>query len=412
MKTEKWFSFFQKLSGWEKILLAILVLIFITPAACLILHSMGISIVHHQINVLYMFAIFLISNIFIFTGRKNDVLAIIPFTFFLFFFVSYLGSFRNYFYPPNDFVSFFGSFLSITIAPFVSVFIINYSRKKSNINLFYKLLALFGLIIAFVNIIFFVLLYSGGYALIYSYTEFIGLGDYLKDLGSFFVRPAGYFYDYHSQYYLPLITLFLIYTKKVQVKKEWRSFLMVILALSILLSGVKSAYITLVACIIYLMIRNVSFVNLIRYLLTLFLFFFIADYFLDSFFYELGYKIITHDINIILEHSSEVPVLLYEKYTSVFFLGGQVDFQNHIYSEVYYITMIYCLGIFGVFIFFIFPILFLWFKSNDRFIKLLTIIFGLSLFHYYVFKIGINLFGTALFYYYFLNKLFFKIKSE
>ena len=150
---------------------------------------------------------------------------------------------------------------------------------------------------------------------------------------------------------------------------------------------------------------------MLKYLFGLVFFFFVLNFYFDSIVYDLGYKIITHDVNIFIEHFTEVPKLLVKKYPAVFYLGGQVDFQNYVYSEVYYVTMIFYIGIIGVILFFIFPAVYLFIVTQDNFIRLLTLVYSLSLVHYYVFKISINVMGTTLFYFYFFIHLFYRTRK-
>jgi hypothetical protein len=323
--------------------------------------------------------------------------------------LSYFGSFGNVF-SDNDFISLVGLLTSLLAPPFFGLFLLVNRKRNGNLDLFYQFLFFTGLLIASVNIVMFVLLYYGDYQNIFNYTEFIGVGNYIEDLGSLFVRPSGYFYDYHSQYFIPMIGLFLVVTNKVKLKTFARIIVILIFISSIFLSGVKTAYLTLLACFTYFLFKRLSLFQLFLYSVAILLLAIIGDFIFDSMIYDLGYKIITHDINIFIDHLTEVPVLLINNYQFVFLFGGQVDFANYVYSEVYYVTMIYYIGFLGVFIFYIFPIFYLFVKSNDSMTTIMTIIFSLSLFHYYVFRISFNVVGSALFYIYFFHKFLYRSK--
>jgi hypothetical protein len=402
------FSFLTKdISFWDKIFYLFCLLILFTPPLVFFLYTKGIPIVYHQLNIVLILVLIVSAILNLFLGKGYKILFLIPITIFVAFFLSFLGSFDNIF-SYNDFSRFLGLYMSLTAAPFFSVFLLKYYRRKGNIDLFLCFVFYSGLIIAAVNIYMFILLYFGGYSKIFSYTDYLGLGMYVEDLGSYFVRPAGYFFDYHSQYYMPLISLFIIHKNKINISPLGKLLVTIIIFTSILISGVKSAYLTLIVCLFYLLIKRINIVTVLKYSISLMIFFFIIDYFLDSLIYELGYKIVTHDVNIFFEHLTEVPTLLLKEYPSVFLVGGQVDFQNYIYSEVYYVTMLYYIGIIGVFLFFIYPSIYTLIRSKDEFVILVTLIFTLSLVHYYVFRISINVIGTTLFYFYFFNILFYR----
>lgn len=388
------------LSMWDKFFYFCMLLILFIPQFTFFFFSRGISVVYHQLNVVLLVVVAFSSILYLFFDKKDRVLLLIPFTSGLVFLFSFLGSFDRIF-SDNDFPSLFGLYASLTGAQFFSVFVIKHFRKTGSIGIFIYFIFLSGIFIAATNIWLFILLYFGDYTTIFSYTDYIGLGDYIEDLGSFFTRPAGYFFDYHSQYFIPMIALFLVITRKIKLKRITRPLVILFFITSILVSGVKSAYLTLIVCFFYLLLRRLNALRLIVYSVSMLAVFAIVDYFLDAMIYNLGYKIVTHDINIIIEHFTEVPLFLMNSYPLVFLVGGQVDFANYVYSEVYYVTMIYYIGIIGVFLFFLFPSIYLFVKSKDTFTRLLTLIFALSLVHYYVFRISFNVVGTTLFYTYF-----------
>ncbi len=67
-----------------------------------------------------------------------------------------------------------------------------------------------GLFVAVGNIFVFILLLTNQYNIISDYMIHLGLTTYIDYTDSFFVRPSGYFFDVHSQYFLPLISLTLL----------------------------------------------------------------------------------------------------------------------------------------------------------------------------------------------------------
>jgi len=175
---------------------------------------------------------------------------------------------------------------------------------------------------------------------------------------------------------------------------------------SIMLSGVKTAYISTVILLLYYFYKQLSFLRIIQGSLLVYIIVVISNSYMDNFIFDLVYKIITHDINIILKHLFEVPIYLFDRYFYVILFGGQVGMEEFIYSEVYLITLIYYIGFFGVFIFFIFPLVYTFIKSKTFLIQSITIIFALSLGHYYIFKSSFNIIATSLFYFYFFSIIY------
>ena len=400
----------NKLSFWENFFYLFYLLILFTPPLIYFLFTRGITIAYHQINILLVFVVFGASILSLAFSKRDKILLLIPLTIFVVFSFSVAGSFDNIF-SDNDFGRLFGLYVSLTAAPAISIFLLKYYRRVGNIDLFLRLILYSGVFISVVNFYMFIMLYYGEYSNFFLYTEYLGLGSYIEDLGSFFLRPAGYFFDYHSQYYIPIIALFILYKNKVLVTPKVKFFALMIIVLSIIVSGIKSAYLTLIVCFLFLLVSRLSIGTMLKYLFGLVFFFFVLNFYFDSIVYDLGYKIITHDVNIFIEHFTEVPKLLVKKYPAVFFVGGQVDFQNYVYSEVYYVTMIFYIGIIGVILFFIFPAVYLFIVTQDNFIRLLTLVYSLSLVHYHVFKISINVMGTTLFYFYFFIHLFYRTRK-
>ena len=100
-------------------------------------------------------------------------------------------------------------------------------------------------------------------------------------------------------------------------------------------------------------------------------------------------RIVQHDLEIIVEHFSTVPFLLIREFPFVFIFGGQTWLENHIYSEVYLVTLLFYFGIFRLGIFLTPFILSLRFKQRDT--LLISTIVLMSLGHYYIFKNGVNI---------------------
>lgn len=379
-------------------------IILLNPLISFTFFTIGFNFIYHKTNILLLVLLVTVVFIQLLIIKVNSVLKVLPFIILLLFFFAFLNSFDTIF-QKNDFVDLLGLYIGI-ISPLIIGIQFLIKDKIGDNDFKYKFIFKSSILIAVINIIYFYLLYFGNYELIFRYTEFIGLGGYIEDLGSLFIRPAGYFYDYHSQYFLPIISFYLVLFNKIKLKGITRIIILSLLLLSIIISGVKSAYVTVVFCFLYIWWSRNKNVSLFLIIFIYFILFSIIDFLTGSFIYDLAYKILTHDIEILILHLFEVPLYLIEDYFLVFLFGGQVHFAGFIYSEVYLVTLIYYIGIIGLFFFFLLPFLYLYYKVKNYKIITFSLIIFLSLMHYYVFKTSVNVFGSALLYYFVLKSFF------
>jgi hypothetical protein len=312
----------------------------------------------------------------------------------------------NSIFEINTIESVIGMFALYFGPQFIGLILVYIWLKLKSDDFIHTLFVYSGLFIAVVNIIIFILLYSGRYELIYGYTEVLGLGDYFLDLGSFFIRPAGYFFDTHSQYYMPLFSFVLLVFNKVVFLKKRKLLFIVIIIVSILMSGVKTAYLTLGALLLFWTMVKYNKPRNLLIVITLLLLLLFIDSLMDNVVLNLINNIFTHDLNIYMEHLYEVPKLIYDTSKMMFFFGGQPNMASYIYSELYYLTLIYYIGIVGVFSLYVLPIITVFIFSKQLFIKSIVLIFALSLVHYSVFKIGVNMIATSYIYYIFYKFIF------
>ena len=244
------------------------------------------------------------------------------------------------------------------------------------------------------------MLIIGQYSAVTEYMILLGNENYIDYL-DVFVRPSGYFFDIHSQYYLPLFAL-AIQKYKYIIKGRGKEFLVYgIILLAMILGGVKSGYLTLLILLAYWFFNSLKNAKSYAILSFFVIAIFIGDVFTGNTISSLWTRIWSHDIDILVEHLTFVPIHLYQDYPSVFIFGGQPRMASFIYSEVYFVQLISFIGILGWAIFYVYPIVFLLTKKSNPLIKSLTIIFALSLLHYAVFRVGVNLFGSALIFYFF-----------
>ncbi|WP_429042482.1 hypothetical protein [Chitinophaga sp. W3I9] len=209
-----------------------------------------------------------------------------------------------------------------------------------------------------------------------------------------FLRHAGYFLDTHSQFYIPLATLIILQIEKFPVKmKGWKIALIVV---SILLSGVKTAYlIMLLMWLIILMRTNVK--AAVNFFLALIVLSIAVMLFFNEMIVNMVVMIFTHDMDILVEHIYHNPIRLFNDYTLVFFLGGNPGLVEKIYSEVYLITTMYFIGLAGLLLY-LSPLIVLLFNRNKKYFLglIIFVYFIFTLSHYPVFKVGINNIVSAL----------------
>ena len=376
-----------------------------TPLVGVLMYKGGVLLKYHQINAFITILFIFFSVLTVFTNKLLSKAAIAIVSLSSISLIAIISSFNTIF-EVNAIGDVIGMLILYLGPQFIGLFLVYIWIKLKSDDFIYILLFYSGIFIALLNIVIFILLYSGNYELIYGYTEVLGMGDYFFDFGSFFIRPAGYFFDTHSQYYLPLISFVFLVFNKVVFSKSKKTLFMSILLVAILTSGVKTAYLSLSALLLFwLMVKYNKPKNLVVFILFL-SFVMLIDSFVDDFIFTLISNIFTHDINIYFEHLFEVPKLVYNSSKTVFFFGGQPNMANYIYSELFYMTLIYYVGFVGVIILYVLPIISVFLFSNELFVKSIVLIFALSLVHYSVFKIGVNMIATSYIYYIFYKFIF------
>ncbi len=375
------------------------------PLLCLMLFKIGIKIKYHQINSIVLLILNGLSvyTALIYKPSKKLLIPLVIITGISVF--SFLAS-RTVIFESNGIDAMIGMLALHVGAQAIGFFIVYLWMNLGSLDLLNKLLLYSGVAIAVSNIIIFVLLYSANYVLIFSYAEFLGFGDYFFDVGSFFIRPAGYFFDTHSQYYLPLFALIFLVFRKVEIPGSRRTLFSILIIASILLSGIKTAYLSLGAVLLYWALLRFNKLSNYLYLFIVVAIMIIVDSLTENLIGNLLYSIFTHDIMIIIKHFFEVPEKLIDLYPTVFFFGGQPLFSGYVYSEVYYVTIIYYIGFIGLLVLYLFPSFMLLLFSKDVFVKSLVLVFLLSLTHYSVYNRSINIIGTAYIYFHFYKLMF------
>lgn len=368
------------------------------PVIGLALFILGIGINYQQITSLFLLTFLSLSIYSAFSQIYAYDAAIFAIPLLIYSIVVFVFSY-NTVVVENNTDEVFGMIMLNFGPHFLGLLLFNYSNKILEITV-YKLIFYTGLLVSVINIILFIMLIIGQYSTVKEYMILLGNENYIDHL-DVFVRPSGYFFDIHSQYYLPLFAL-AIQKYKYIIKGQGKVFLVYgIILLAMILGGVKSGYLTLLVLLAYWFFNSLKNAKSYAILSFFVIAIFIGDIFTGNTISSLWTRIWSHDIDILMEHLTFVPIHLYQDYPSVFIFGGQPRMASFIYSEVYFVQLISFIGILGWAIFYVYPIVFLLTKKSNPLIKSLTIIFALSLLHYAVFRVGVNLFGSALIFYFF-----------
>jgi hypothetical protein len=279
--------------------------------------------------------------------------------------------------------------------------------KTNQLERLLKYFVRMGVFISVINILHFVSYFvlfktNFNYSHVNAYLDVLNptFNDYIETSKRYntvgFVRHVGYFFDMHSQYFIPLLSLFVILVGN--LKMRLRSFCLTIIVLSILLSGIKTAYLTLV--FIYLIYWVTSF-NLKKFGISFLLLSFLFILFYSRIEFVIT-NLLTQNHSIYSEHLLNNPTKFYNYSNIGFFIGGNPEAFDMIYTEVSFLEVWYSIGIFGMF-FFVIPGLFFFFKKfrlSIGWYSFLVLILSLS--HYGVFNNGINNFASALVFLYFI----------
>ena len=368
------------------------------PVIGFALFNLGIGTNYQQITSLFLMSFLSLSIYSAFSQHKGFEAAIFSIPLLIYSVVVFVYSY-NTVVVKNKTDEVFGMIMLNFGPHFLGLLFYNFRHLISELTVL-KLIFYTGLFISIVNIILFILLIIGQYSAVSNYMILLGNENYIESL-DVFLRPSGYFFDIHSQYYLPLFALAI--QKYIGIVKGKKSEFLVytLILLALIIGGVKSGYLTLLVLLGYWFFNSITNVRSYVILALFGIVVLIGDVFTGNTIISLWNRIWSHDIEILIEHLTFVPIHLYQDYPSVFIFGGQPRMQSFIYSEVYFVQLISFIGIVGWALFYAYPIIFLLTKRSNPFVKSITIIFALSLLHYAVFRVGVNLFGSALIFYFF-----------
>lgn len=285
----------------------------------------------------------------------------------------------------------------------------NLYLKNNNQKRLYRIIVYMACWISIINILLFIGLQTDDYKIenwSIEFDHFEPVADYVRLLNKNFIdyivisanyddvgftRGIGYFYDTHSQYYLPLgAILILLISPKLTKNRKIALFLCVS---AVLCSGIKTAYLTAVLLLLYYLWRNKSLIRFIKKVLPVCLLFFLifSKYIITIFMGEGMWKILFQ----LFDHTLFIPILYAATYPINFVFGGAPALRDNpiFYSEVFWVTVTYYVGVIGLLIYCLpFRIL----KKPFIYSKAYTIpiyiflIFVFSLTHYSVYMVGIN----------------------
>lgn len=360
-----------------KIIITILIS---SPLICFLLFAFfGLKINYQSIDIILISILFIISLIQL--RRNSPILYFLPFIF-----IS-LNLILGIYNPMKLNYSIFdqiGQTLKLS-SPFVFLFLF---KTKEGFQDMVKILKISCVLIAIINVSFFLLLITKNDELLLEYTRILGLYNYKDDLGTFFNRPVGYFFDYHSQILLPLCGLYLFNERNFKTL-----FFKALFISSILISGIKTGYAILAFLIIFNLINRISLSQKFKTLVLVISGLISLNFMLDNFVIRIINRIIIHDLEILVLHFTEIPKYLITDLPFIFLFGGQTFLENVIYSEVYLITLIFYFGVFRLF-WFLSPFLKALLINNYR-LQSISLIILLSLSHYYIYKNGVNIFASS-----------------
>lgn len=280
-----------------------------------------------------------------------------------------------------------------------------------------KFVVKMGIFISIINFLHFIFistdkytLSDGGWSITFNHYNI--MIEYLRELNKAFsdyiliglnydnaLRPVGFFYDTHSQYYFPLATCVILFIKKDICKHRnlWLTFIIS----TIILSSIKTAVLSILIVSFIWCCLNLNIIKLIKKAIPALLLFIIL--FKDKLFAIFGGENISKILIQLINHFIFVPFLYFSNYIVGFFIGGATFLRDEtaFYSEVFWVTVLFYIGIIGIIIY-IKPIKLLKQIKDNEIGSYIFIIMALSMTHYGVYVVGVNNVVTSIpFMYYF-----------
>lgn len=283
--------------------------------------------------------------------------------------------------------------------------------KHNKVSRLLKIVVKSGIFVSLINLFHYIYISSDDY--IHSdwslqFDNYQLMADYLYELNKVFfdyiliglnydnvLRPVGFFYDTHSQFYLPLIScIILLYNRKLLKRSLfWICFMFS----TILLSSIKTAILIVFILFVVWSLLNVNIKKLIKYIipLSLCVLYVFRDIILTMLLGDNMVKIMIQ----LLNHLVFVPINFFSTNIIGFFIGGTSFLRDdpYFYSEVFWVTVTFYIGLIGLLIY-LKPLgLLKEIKSPYRSMSsYIYMVFLLSLTHYGVYAVGVNNIASAL----------------
>lgn len=283
--------------------------------------------------------------------------------------------------------------------------------KQNNTNRLLKIITKSGAFIAVINLCHYIYIVSDDYIHAdwsIQFNHYQLMVDYLYELNkSFFdyiliglnydhiLRPVGFFYDTHSQFYVPLASsIILLYNRNLM---KHSLFWICIMFSAILLSSIKTAILIIFILSVIWIFLKTNIKTFVKFVIPLSLC--VLFVFKNIIFTMLMGDNLIKIIFQLFNHLIFVPLNFFSTNIVGFFIGGTSFLRDNpsFYSEIFWVTVTFYIGLIGLIIYLKPMGLLKEIRSPDRSLSAyIYLIFVLSLTHYGVYAVGINNIVSAL----------------
>lgn len=283
--------------------------------------------------------------------------------------------------------------------------------KQDQTERLLKMVVRFGIFISVVNLFHYIYIATDDYVHSNWSIEFDNyqlMADYLNELNkSFFdyiliglnydnaLRPVGFFYDTHAQYYFPLAScIIMLFNPKIV---RYSKVLILFMVSTIILSSIKTAILSIFILVFIWMLLNSNVKKLMIYVIPALLLvaFVFRNLLLTMLLGENMLKIMVQLFN----HLVYVPMMFFLNNIVGFLIGGTSFLRDdpNYYSEVFWVTVTFYIGITGLIVY-LQPLRLLKGIKNPKWTMAayLFLSMALSMAHYGVYAVGVNNLVSAL----------------
>ena len=395
----------KAISIFELVFFSVLLL----PVICFVIYFLSGYFINF--NTLY-FVFFLILLIFVFPSTLKTC-SYAQKKYMLFFLVANILALLGHVVNGEGLIEYFRTFSGFYFFIVIGWLLYYLYYKKDRLNRLNMLFIRAGLFIATINLFQYLLLITddliiGSYSIVYDrYESIINYTTELnKDLADYVIigyeygeglRPLGFFFDLHSQYYFPLMAIILIFFSGNGKLEKKNIMLIAYLFITIFLSGVKSAIysIVLILFFMYLFSENkkkytkdviVGGIIVVVWGINKLVTFFTSS----TAILELAQ---------LWDHVLTLPYKLFVSYPITFFFGGSPSLRDDpdFYSEVYWVSILFYIGLLGFLVYIkSYKVYYLTKLKYNIEAFYVFLVFATSLMHYSVYNRGVNCFASAL----------------